>query len=414
MITQPTDSQDSQQQMTNNLVLISTRISSLENGPSSSEGCGLAIYVHIPFCNYHCSFCDFAIVVGQAPRVPGYIQALMHELHMRLAHRPRPTVPSVFFGGGTPSSIDPSFIATVLEAIRRTCDLTPDAEITLEANPASHGVAFWPALREAGVNRVSIGIQSLNDSILRAVGRGHSAEQAIATLRLVREAGFASVSADLMFGLPGQTLVGWRDTVQRVLAGQPDHLSMYGLIVEPHTPLERGIRRGEIHLPSDDDAASMYEYAMDTLQAAGFDHYEISNWGRPGRHSRHNLTYWHHDPYLGLGMGAHSYLDGERSANVRGLRPYLQRLEESHLPVATKEQIGPKRARADAAMLGLRLTKGIHLPTFNTRFGGDLAADHADAVHRLTGLGLLEVSDDHLRLTRRGYLVANQIWQEFI
>lgn len=405
---------DSQQKVARRLSPVPAEQPHLQRGRLDGEDYGFSIYVHIPFCDYHCSFCDFAIVVGQAPRVPAYIQALLHELDMRLTDRPRPTVPSVFFGGGTPSSINPSFITAVIEAIRRASDLTPDAEITLEANPASHGVTFWPALREAGINRVSIGIQTLDDSILRAVGRGHSAKQALATLRLVREAGFASVSADLMFGLPGQTLEGWRDTVRRVLAEQPDHLSIYGLIVEPHTPLERGIRRGAIHLPSEDDAAAMYEYAMDALEAAGFDHYEISNWGRPSRHSRHNLTYWRHDPYLGLGMGAHSYLDGERSANVRGLRPYLQRIEEGNLPVATTEPISPERARADAAMLGLRLIKGIHLPTFNTRFGGDLAADHADAMDRLSELGLLEVAGGHLRLTRRGYLVANQIWQEFI
>ncbi|MGH2345543.1 MAG: coproporphyrinogen-III oxidase family protein, partial [Chloroflexota bacterium] len=215
--------------------------------------------MHIPFCDYHCSFCDFAVVVGQSRRVPAYVEALIQELDLRLADRPRPTIPTVFFGGGTPSSIHPPYIATILAALRRSCTLVPDAEITLEANPAPHDSEFWPALREAGITRVSVGIQTLNDPILRAVGRGHTADQALGTLRLVREAGFASISADLMFGLPGQTQEGWRDTLRRVLAEQPDHLSLYGLIVEPHTPLERGLRRGTIQLPSDDDAASMYE-----------------------------------------------------------------------------------------------------------------------------------------------------------
>jgi oxygen-independent coproporphyrinogen-3 oxidase len=370
--------------------------------------------VHIPFCDYHCSFCDFAIVVGQTARVPTYFEAVIAELGLRLTGRPKPLVDTVFFGGGTPSTVEPRHIAAVLEALRRTCALSPDAEITLEANPGKHDPAFWPALREAGITRVSIGIQTLDDRILAEVGRLHTAQDAVVTLRAVQEAGFASVSADLMFGLPGQTRAGWKDTLDRVLAENVNHLSVYGLIVEPHTPIERGIRRGAIDLPSDDDAADMYEYTVDALAGAGFDHYEISNWGRPGMESRHNMTYWRHDPYIGLGMGAHSYLDGVRFANLRGLNRYVQKLGQGEFPVAQSDPISPERARADAATLGLRLVRGIHLPTFNQRFGGNLVADHAEAVDRLTGLGLLEIVDEHLRLARRGYLVANQIWQEFI
>jgi oxygen-independent coproporphyrinogen III oxidase len=374
----------------------------------------LAVYVHIPFCDYHCSFCDFAIVVGQKTRVPAYIDAVIAELSLRLEGRPKPIVDSVFFGGGTPGSIEPDYIAAVLAALRRSCDLAPDAEITLEANPGNHHPSFWPVLRQAGINRVSIGIQTLDDRILSQVGRHHSADDALAALCAVQEAGFASLSADLMFGLPGQTPAGWKDTLDRVLAADVDHISAYGLIIEPGTPMERGIRNGLIHPPSEDDAADMYEYALDTLAAAGFEHYEISNWGKPGLRSRHNLTYWRHDPYIGLGMGAHSYLDGVRSANLRGLNRYVQSLARGELPVAHSDPINPERARADAAMLGLRLVSGIDLPTFNQRFGGDLVADHADAVERFRGLKLLEVVNEHLRLTRRGYLVANQIWQEFI
>ena len=374
----------------------------------------LALYVHIPFCDYHCSFCDFAIVVGQKARVPDYIDAVIAELGLRLVGRPKPIVNTVFFGGGTPGSIEPGYIAAVLEAVRRLCELVPDAEITLEANPGNHDPSFWPALRQAGINRVSIGIQTLDDRILSHVGRRHTADEALAALRAVHEAGFASLSADLMFGLPGQTPAGWKDTLDRVLAAGVNHISAYGLIIEPGTPMERGVRRGTIHPPSEDDAADMYEYALDVLAAAGFEHYEISNWGRNGLLSRHNMTYWRHDPYIGLGMGAHSYLDEVRSANMRGLHRYVQTVARGELPVAQMDPINPERARADAAMLGLRLVSGIDLPIFNERFGGDLVADHAEAVGGFRGLGLLEVIDDHLRLTRRGYLVANQIWQEFI
>jgi oxygen-independent coproporphyrinogen-3 oxidase len=382
--------------------------------PTGRTDRNLAVYVHIPFCDYHCSFCDFAVVVGQKARVPDYIDAVNAELSLRLSGRPKPIVNTVFFGGGTPGSIEPSHIAAVLDALRRSCNVVPDAEITLEANPGNHDPAFWPALRQAGINRVSIGIQTLDDRILSEVGRRHSADDAIAALRAVHQAGFSSLSADLMFGLPGQTPAGWKDTLDRVLAEPIDHLSVYGLIIEPGTPMERGIRRGSIHPPTDDDAADMYEYAIDALAEAGFEHYEISNWGKPGLRSRHNMTYWRHDPYLGLGMGAHSYYDGLRSANLRGLTRYVQTVKKGELPIAESDRISPEQARADAAMLGLRLVQGIHLPTFNERFGGNLVADHAEAVDRFAGLGLLEIVNHHLRLTRSGYLVANQIWQEFI
>lgn len=374
----------------------------------------LAIYVHIPFCHYHCSFCDFATVLGQTQRVSPYTEALIQELIMRLADRPRPTVPTVFIGGGTPSAIDPTHIAALLSAVRDRCDLAEGTEITLEANPGPQAPGFWEALHAAGVTRVSVGVQSLDDAVLHGVGRLHTGAEALEALRQVRQAGFASVNADLMFGLPGQTLDQWRHTLAGVLSEQPDHLSVYGLILEPRTLLERQTLAGKITLPSDDEAATMYEIARETLAAHGYHHYEISNWARPGHHSRHNLTYWLHDPYLGLGLGAHSYVDKIRVENIRGLGPYLKRLVEHRLPAARTEPIGADRARADAAMLGLRLVQGIDLPRFNQRFGGDLLADHVSAVARLTDLALLEVVDNHLRITPRGYLVANQIWQEFI
>ena len=374
----------------------------------------LAVYVHIPFCQYHCSFCDFATVIGQSARIPAYIEALITELALRLEQRPRPLVPTVFFGGGTPSAIDPSHIRAIMDALRAACILAPNAEITLEANPGDHPPGFWEALRAAGITRVSVGVQSLDDAVLQGVGRLHTGAEALHALRAVRQAGFVSVNADLMFGLPRQNLDQWRRTLDVVLAEQPDHLSIYGLILEPRTLLERRVRQGADLLPTDDDAAAMYEAARELLSASGYVHYEISNWARPGHHSRHNLTYWRHDPYLGLGMGAHSYVDNVRFANLRGLRPYLDRLAKKQLPTAHREPIDAARARADAAMLGLRLVEGIDLAAFDQRFGGNLAADHAEAIERFAALGLLEIAAGRLRVTPRGFLLANQIWQEFI
>jgi len=374
----------------------------------------LSVYVHIPFCHYHCSFCDFATVIGQSARIPAYVDALIREYALRLTGRPRPKVPTIFIGGGTPSAIDPAHIRAIMTTLSTSCTLTPDVEVTLEANPGDHPSGYWGALREAGITRVSVGVQSLDDPTLRRVGRLHTGADALRALREVRRAGFASVNADLMFGLPGQTLASFLRTLRTVLAEEPDHLSIYGLILEPHTLLERRVRQGANRLPTDDQAAAMYETAREILGTSGYVHYEISNWARPGHQSRHNLTYWRHDPYLGLGLGAHSYVDNTRFANLRALRPYIERLTQNQLPTAHTETIDAARARADAAMLGLRLVYGIDLSLFNRRFGGDLVGDHAEAIARFADLGLLEVADGHLRITGSGFLLANQIWQEFI
>lgn len=389
---------------------------------SVSQGCvvcecdgeGLSIYVHIPFCDYKCTFCDFATYTGQAPRRHAYVDALIRELELRAAAHAIPPARTIFFGGGTPSILPAREIRRILDAVDRVAGIRPQAEITTESNPDTLSDDQCHDLRRAGITRLSIGIQTLNQSILTAVNRRHTADQALRAIVLALAAGFPSVGADLMFGLPGQDLADWRATLDAVLRARPQHLSIYGLIVEPGTLLRRQIERRTVTLPSDDAAADMYEYARDVMRANDYVHYEISNWARPGHQSCHNLTYWRHRPYLGLGLSAHSYYRGQRFANVRGLQNYLARLEQGRLPTAACEDITPERARADAIMLGLRLIEGIHVPAFDARFGGRLVVDHAATIERFAALGLLEVADDHLRLTPRGYLLANQVWQAFI
>ena len=261
---------------------------------------------------------------------------------------------------------------------------------------------------------MSIGVQTLDDAILARVNRIHDAKQALEALRHARAAGFESVSADLIFGLPGQDKSNWTATLRGVLAEEPDHLSAYGLILEPGTMLRRQVRSGALTLPPDDDAADMYDATSEVLASAGYVHYEISNWARPGHRCRHNLLYWEHAPYLGVGLSAHSYVDGVRFGNVRGLQSYIGRLEAGKLPTASREVVDGARARADAIMLGLRLMGGIHVPTYDSRFGGSLLQSHRDTIDRLSDLGLLEIARDYLRLSERGYLVANQVWQEFL
>jgi oxygen-independent coproporphyrinogen-3 oxidase len=374
----------------------------------------IALYVHIPFCDYKCTFCDFATYTGQAHRQRAYVDALLRELELRVHAQPIVSFSTVFFGGGTPSVLAAGEVQRILEAADRAVGIRADAEITLESNPDTLTLDHCRALRAAGVNRISIGVQSLDQRVLDAVNRRHTAAQAMQALAVARAAGFAGVSADLMFGLPGQQAADWRETLATVLRAGPDHLSAYGLIVEPRTVLWHQVQRGAIAVPDEDEAADMYDHACSVLDANGYVHYEISNWARPAHQSRHNLTYWHHRPYLGLGVSAHSYLQGCRFANVRGLQGYLTRIAQGLLPTAHATPIDDNRARADAIMLGLRLTEGIYIPSFDARFGGNLLRDHAETIDRLTGYGLIEVADQNLRLTPRAYLVANQVWQAFI
>jgi oxygen-independent coproporphyrinogen-3 oxidase len=374
----------------------------------------IAIYVHIPFCKYRCSYCDFATFAGQDDQTAAYGDALLAELALRTHRAPRRRATTIFFGGGTPSHVPASLIERIIDGLAQRFDFAPDIEITLESNPGTLSPLHLKALRDIGINRLSIGVQSLNDSILHAVDRIHTADEALLALRQARQAGFTSINADLIFGLPGQDLDDWRRTLHEVTAAGPQHLSAYGLIVEPGTLLNRQVQRRQVQLPADDDAAAMYEYTQAYLVASGYVQYEISNWALPGHACRHNLIYWRHLPYLGLGLSAHSYLDGRRFANVRGLQGYINRLHQNRLPTASSERIDAARARADATMVGLRLMEGIHIESFDARFGGDFLADHADAIALLSALNLIEQAEGHVRLTRAGMLVANQVWMEFL
>jgi oxygen-independent coproporphyrinogen-3 oxidase len=374
----------------------------------------LSFYLHIPFCKYRCSYCDFATFAGKDDQIAAYVEALLAEMELRADAAQIRTAHTLFFGGGTPSHIPAALLARIIDRLAAHYRFAPGIEVTLESNPGTLSREHLGELRRIGINRLSIGVQSLNDRILHTLERIHTASEALQALRLAKEAGFQSVNADLIFGLPGQDLADWRHTLEGVIAERPDHISAYGLIVEPGTLLRRQVAQGRLHLPPDDDAADMYEYLQDTLGSHSYVQYEISNWALPGHACAHNMTYWRHLPYLGLGLSAHSYLDDRRFANVRGLQGYIQRVQRGQLPTASSEVIDAARARADATMVGLRLTEGIQIETFDRRFGGDFLADHAAAITRLQAMGLLEQVDGCVRLTRAGMLVANQVWIEFL
>ncbi len=328
----------------------------------------LGLYVHIPFCKSKCAYCDFYSLPDKLSLVPTYVSALKTQLEEAAAKAANFAVDTVYFGGGTPLMVGAEGLVTLLETVFRSYTLSPAAEITVEANPDSVTAASLKRLREAGFNRLSMGMQSANDAELAAVGRPHTFAQTVEAVRMAREAGFDNVSLDLIYGLPGQTLSSWQTSVDAALALAPDHLSCYGLKVEAGTPLARRVAAGEV-LPDDDAQADCYLWAVERLREAGIAQYEISNFARPGRESRHNLKYWRLEPYLGFGPGAHSDFGGRRYAYRRDLAQFL-----ADGPVLEEDSpISPQERRREYVMLGLRTADGLSPALLKDRFGTDFA-----------------------------------------
>ena len=406
----------------------------VDSGPAA----GLSLYIHIPFCQTKCPYCDFNTYQGIESLMSPYVAALQGEIARWGRVLGRPPVNTVFFGGGTPSYLPPGAIGDILAAAGAAFPMVPDAEITIEANPGDLTDAAASRLLQQGVNRLSIGVQSLDNSLLSLLGRRHNAAEAIAAFQTVRAAGFSNVNLDLMYGLPQQTMAQWRDTLQRLADLAPAHISLYCLTLEEGTPLRRWVEQGKLPPPDEDLAADMYQYARQLLGERGYRHYEISNWARPGLESQHNLAYWRNLPYLGVGPGAHSCLGGWRFWNLDSPRGYIAAVKEwaatepaplaasgSGLeltadwlegagPVGGWEWISPELAAAEKMFLGLRLLKGLDLAAASTRLGIDLAAKYRTPIAELLELGLLERQGDTLRLTGDAYLIANQVFTRFM
>jgi len=378
------------------------------------QGRPLSIYIHVPFCQKRCIYCDFATFTGQDEQMPAYVAAVETEMRRRAGPLGRPPAQTVFLGGGTPSLLPPEGLARVLDAVRAHFRLDPAAEITMECNPGTLDAARLNAIRAAGVNRLSFGVQSLNDGILRTLGRIHSAAEALEAFALARRRGFDNLSGDLIFALPGQDLADWQDTLRRLVDLDLPHYSLYGLIPEDGTPLVRALRRGELTVPDDDRAAEMSEWARDHLAARGDRHYEISNWAKPGWESRHNAAYWVQTPYLGFGVSAHGYYDGERRGNVRGLAGYLRRIEAGEDPAATVEVIDATRARSDGMIFGLRLIDGVERAVYRRQHGADPCDLWPGELALLQAQGLLSVTPERIALTREAQLLGNYVWEHFL
>lgn len=391
----------------------------------------MALYVHIPFCETKCPYCDFNTYAKIEPLILGYVSALIAEIEIWGSMLGKPLVHTVFFGGGTPSYIPAECIALLTAAIKRSFALEDGAEITLEANPGDCTAAKLASYRCIGINRMSIGMQSFDDALLGLLGRRHSAAEAVSAYRTAQGAGFDNISIDLMYGLPHQTLDSWRQTLAQVANLRPPHVSLYALTLEGGTPMERSVAIGTLPAPNPDLAADMYEMAEEELGAAGYRHYEISNWAMEGRQSLHNLVYWRNEPYLGVGPGAHSYLGGHRFSNLKPPREYVKRLENHGAPTTATgargdglaaaavrsspvvdfvEVIDSRTEMAETMMLGLRLDDGVSIRGFESRFGESPLTVYEEEIDEVVLAGLVEMIDGRIRLTARGRFLSNEVF----
>lgn len=392
---------------------------------SPNLGTDLALYLHIPFCTSKCGYCDFNSYEGLGHMVPDYTEALVQELGLWAPAARDFTVRTVFFGGGTPSLTSLEDMEAITSALRASYDIASDVEWTLEANPGELTREHLEGLRGLGVNRLSIGVQSLHDDELAMLDRQHTAERALEAVEAARAAGFDNLNMDLIFGLIGQPLERWQSTLERALEAAPEHLSCYALTVEPGTALYYQVAKGLLEEPDPDVVADQYEWTRARLAEAGFEQYEVSNWARPGRACRHNLVYWRAEPYLGMGAGAHSFFAGRRFANIDAPNKYVEAVQASVEERAstgrgTLRQIAggetPDEAtlRSDAMILGLRLVEGVDCSEFASRFGVRPEEAFASAVAKHLGNGLLEQAGDRLRLTPRGLLLANEVFVDLL
>jgi len=390
----------------------------------------IALYLHIPFCHRKCHYCDFNTYAGMLTQRAPYVAALRDEIlwageRARLAGGERRRCRTIFFGGGTPSLLTPAQVAALIAAAREAFDVDADAEVSLEANPAAIECGPLEEMRAAGVNRLSMGAQSFDAGLLRWLSRIHTPEDVVRALANARAAGFENVNLDFMYALPGQSVEVWAETLERAIALAPEHLSLYSLIVEEGTPLHEWVARGEV-VPTDEDiAADMYELAEERLARAGYEHYEISNWARPGRECAHNLTYWHNLPYIGLGAGAHGWYGGRRYVEAKPIGEYVARVraatrgigDATGVPAAAvveEERIGRELEMAETAILGLRLSAGVDMTAFARRYGRAFEDVFGARLREARDAGLVEEYGGSVRLTERGRLLGNEVFERLL
>jgi oxygen-independent coproporphyrinogen-3 oxidase len=369
------------------------------------------VYLHIPFCKSRCSYCDFATdIYRSGDALARYVRFLCSEIR-NSTFEIRNSTDTIYFGGGTPSLLTPEQLERILNAISAKFDISSNAEITMEMNPATVTPETLADYKKLGVNRASFGVQTFDDRALKLLARGHDADDARTTFKMLREVGFDNISFDLIAGLPNQTLEDWSRNLNEAIAMSPEHLSLYLLEIHEGTPLAEQVRSGRQPTPDPELAAEMFEMMLDRLAAAGYEQYEISNFSRPGFESRHNSKYWQLDPVYGFGVSAHSFDGEQRYANERDTAKYVELIEKTDSAEVMREEID---LASEYVFLGLRLESGVDLAEYKLRFGSDLIKQYQNELGKLTNAGLIATENGRFQLTRRGKLFSNEVFSVFV
>lgn len=372
-------------------------------------------YIHIPFCHQICHYCDFNKFFIQGQPVEKYVTNLEKEMELVLEKYPLESpLKTVYVGGGTPTSLSPDQLTQLLQIIEAHLPMDTNVEYTFEANPEDLTKEKLSLLKQYGVNRLSIGVQTFDNVVLQEIGRTHRKNEVLEGIAIAKEIGLHNMSIDLMYALPKQTLEKVKESVEIALQLEIPHLSLYSLIVEPKTVFYNQMRKGKLKLPTQDLEADMYDYIIDTLKNHGYNQYEISNFAKEGFESKHNLTYWDNDEYYGFGAGAHSYLGATRRGNFGPLKKYMEKVEAGCLPVIEENILSKKEQMEEELFLGLRKTKGVGLNKFEEKFGISLLIVYREQIADLQGKGLIECTDTHIRLTEKGRFLGNEVFQAFI
>ncbi|MCM3722076.1 radical SAM family heme chaperone HemW [Solibacillus isronensis] len=374
------------------------------------------VYIHIPFCHQICNYCDFNKVFFKNQPVDEYIEALGREMEMTVAQMPEAftNIETIFLGGGTPTALSAQQIEKLLSLITKHIPMSSVKEFSSEANPDELTIDKLQALYNGGVNRLSMGVQSFDQSLLKKIGRTHSNEHVYETIQNAKKVGFKNISIDLMYGLPGQTMEQWQETLEKALALKLPHYSAYSLIVEPKTIFYIQYAKGKLLLPTEDLEADMYGVLMDTMEAHGLQQYEISNFANEGYESTHNKIYWDNDEYAGFGAGAHGYLEGIRYSNVAPIKKYIETVMAGERPLLHEHVVTGDEKLEEQMFLGLRKSDGVTHEEFEKKFGQPMLSIYKEIIDQLREEQLIEIDSEGIRLTRKGRFIGNEVFQRFL
>lgn len=373
----------------------------------------LGIYIHIPFCKRKCYYCDFISYPDKCNQIPNYIKSLIKEIESFDFSNYKIT--SIYIGGGTPSYIDSKYIKQILAKINKKVDFK-NVEITIEINPGTVTIEKLQDYKEAGINRISIGLQSTNDKLLQQIGRIHTYQEFLDAYHLIEKVGFKNINIDLMLGLPNQTIQDLKESLNKVIKLNPNHISVYSLIIEEKTKMAKLLEEGKIKLPEEEQERSMYWYVKNTLELNGYKHYEISNFAREGKESRHNMNCWNQEEYIGFGVAAHSYINNVRFSNTSNVEEYIENIlsENNEKNVNIEEEQTLEDKRNEFMMLGFRKLDGVNVSKFKEKFKENPIFLYRDKLNKLVEEGLIEVDLNNIKLTNKGLDFANLVFEEFV